>query len=196
MKRIYSIPLVFAFFTIGLSACTNYETVREEKLRMKLNQLDELLKEKQVSVSDLASTVVELRSNFRNSSDTSINDSIGTAQIRFYWNSDSSIAMILSTKKDKHWFKRETIVHINDSILFINRFLVGESVDTTGLTFMEFYDYTTPARTIRNLGKLKVLPDLRDSVSFKEIPFNDHTQTIDKHYSFELEYSQNIVNSN
>ena len=119
--------------------------------------------------------------------------------VNYRWDPDSSITVVSARKNFPRGFSREEIVHAGDTVLIIHRFST-EPLDIENpedYTFLESVLILKPTGTIRHLTRIEYQQlDLRDTISFQQMPFSDLTDDVHHYYSTELTYSRNIFRIN
>lgn len=119
--------------------------------------------------------------------------------VTYKWNADSSVVMVLSNKRLAQGFRRETFLHLGDSVMFVHRF----STEPLGLgntrnySFLESIYYLEDVGTIKYLARISYRElDLADTIAFRKKPFADLADDTSHYYSLEVQNSRNILTLN
>jgi len=120
-----------------------------------------------------------------------------TTRATFKFNSDSSVTLIKSDKTWRDGHKKEVIIHIGDSILFIKHFeVLTENQNPTGYELLEIIEYLTDRKNLVTLIRWEYPKSLKDTIEFKREPYGhlDLGEKLD--YLDKLNYARTIMEWN
>jgi hypothetical protein len=185
------------FIILAMSCCNSVDrdSKSENTLAKTLLALDSTFRSSQLELAFVDEHLSSIDSLLGNSISKSFDNEQWETNAEFKSNQDSSIVLIHATKRHKHGFRRETILHFKDSILLIRRFEVLTEDPSVGYELLETLDYLSSSRNIKNLVKREYPTLLSDTVNFKRLPFFPYDGTMNQ-FQAELQYAVRIMNRN
>ena len=184
------------FLLLSFCVFISCSTPGEKELTANLLALDEVLRRPVVEYKKIESDLLSINKSLMHEEYKVFNNGAWETLARFKWNQDSSIVMVSSWKKHKDGFKREIILNVKDSILFVKRLdALTENNDQAGFDTFEELLYLTRGNRVKAVVRRLYPSSLKDTVELRGMPFTN-IENRDDMYSFEMEYLKRIMNRN
>lgn len=119
-------------------ACSLSEVNQRGTLKSKIVDMDNLMRHDTLNYTAMRSMVETIDSSLHRSDVKTFDNGLWSSVIRFKWNYDSSVVMIYAKKNYAKGFKREVLIHIGDSVLFLHRFDASAETPSSDYSFRLF----------------------------------------------------------
>ncbi len=184
---------------ICLIAMYSCKSSNDEKVVRGVSEINRLMLSKKFEYDTLMKFLKHFDESFEHKLQQNTQSEMLNTRVNYFWNSDSSIAMIKSYKMFSQGFKRELALSIKDAdnkhLLFVYMFQVQK--DSSNYAFIETFDYLSSSEVSKALAKVEFSgKEIIDTVKFRERPFNDLTLETQNNYLHWLDYWRNVVDYN